>query len=106
MNTIKSVQEKRLASLLLEKNAVRRRLMFDQNFDPYDALQLLNNNVRGLDQNLAALINAHNLLAKRVEEQSEVIDVLTKGLNNANTANQILMTDLLSNMTEKIKDLK
>ena len=80
--------------------------MFENSFDPYDALQMLNNNVRGLDQNLATLIAAHNSLAKRVEEQGEVIDVLTKGLNNANAANQILMTDLLSNMTEKIKDLK
>ena len=80
--------------------------MFENSFDPYDALQILNANVRGLDQNLATLIAAHNSLAKRVEEQGEVIDVLTKGLNNANAANQILMTDLLSNMTEKIKDLK
>ena len=80
--------------------------MFENSFDPYDALQILNANVRGLDQNLATLIAAHNTLAKRVEEQGEVIDVLTKGLNNANQANQILMTDLLSNMTEKIKDLK
>jgi hypothetical protein len=80
--------------------------VFENSFDPYDALQILNANVRGLDQNLATLIAAHNTLAKRVEEQGEVIDVLTKGLNNANQANQILMTDLLSNMTEKIKDLK
>jgi hypothetical protein len=80
--------------------------VFENSFDPYDALQILNANVRGLDQNLATLIAAHNSLAKRVEEQGEVIDVLTKGLNNANAANQILMTDLLSNMTEKIKDLK
>lgn len=80
--------------------------MFENSFDPYDALQMLNNNVRGLDQNLATLIAAHNSLAKRVEEQGEVIDVLTKGLNNANAANQILMSDMISSMTEKIKDLK
>lgn len=80
--------------------------MFDNSFDPYDALQILNNNVKNLDHNLATLIVAHNSLARKVEEQSEVIDVLTKGLNNANQANQILMSDLISNMTEKIKDLK
>jgi len=80
--------------------------VFENSFDPYDALQMLNNNVRGLDQNLATLIAAHNSLAKRVEEQGEVIDVLTKGLNNANAANQILMSDMISSMTEKIKDLK
>ena len=80
--------------------------MFENSFDPYDALQILNANVRGLDQNLATLIAAHNTLAKRVEEQGEVIDVLTKGLNTANQANQILMSDMISSMTDKIKDMK
>jgi len=80
--------------------------VFDNNFDPYDALQILNNNVKNLDHNLATLIAAHNSLARRVEEQGETIDVLTKGLNQANQANQILMSDMLSSMTEKIKDLK
>ena len=80
--------------------------MFDNTFDPYDALQILNNNVKNLDRNLATLIAAHNTLARRVEEQGETIDVLVKGLNNANAANQILMTDMLSSMTEKIKEMK
>jgi hypothetical protein len=80
--------------------------VFENSFDPYDALQILNANVRGLDQNLATLIAAHNTLAKRVEEQGEVIDVLTKGLNTANQANQILMSDMISSMTDKIKDMK
>ena len=80
--------------------------MFDNTFDPYDALQILNNTVKNLDRNLATLIAAHNTLARRVEEQGETIDVLVKGLNNANAANQILMTDMLSSMTEKIKEMK
>ena len=80
--------------------------MFDNNFDPYEALQTMNKNIQLLDQNLATLIAAHNTLARRVEEHGETIDVLVKGLNNANAANQILMSDMLSSMTEKIKDLK
>lgn len=80
--------------------------MFENSFDPYDALQILNANVRGLDQNLANLIKAHNSLAKLVEEQGEVISVLTQGLNTANQANQILMSDMISSMTDKIKDMK
>ncbi len=75
--------------------------MFDPNFSPYDALQILNNNVNQLDNNLAKLIAAHNSLAKRVEEQGETIDALTMGLNNANKANQILMSDMISTMTDK-----
>jgi len=80
--------------------------MFDPNFSPYDALQILNNNVNQLDNNLAKLIAAHNSLAKRVEEQGETIDALTMGLNNANKANQILMSDMISTMTDKLKDIR
>ncbi|CAB5223775.1 hypothetical protein UFOVP389_12 [uncultured Caudovirales phage] len=80
--------------------------MFDPNFSPYDALQILNNNVNQLDNNLAKLIAAHNSLAKRVEEQGQVIDALTMGLNNANKANQILMSDMISTMTDKLKDIR
>jgi chorismate-pyruvate lyase len=80
--------------------------VFDNSFDPYDALQILNANVKNLDQNLATLIAAHNSLARRIEEQGETIDILTKGLNTANQANQILMSDMLTSMTEKIKDMK
>jgi DNA-binding ferritin-like protein len=80
--------------------------MFENTFDPYDALQMLNANVQGLDKNLANLIKAHNSLAKLVEEQGEVISVLTQGLNNANKANQILMSDMISSITEKIKDTR
>lgn len=80
--------------------------MFDSDFDPYEALQTMNKNIQLLDHNLATLIKAHNALAKVVEEQDSTIKVLTQGLNNANQANQILMTDMLTSMTEKIKDMK
>jgi hypothetical protein len=80
--------------------------MFDPNFSPYDALQILNANVTQLDHNLANLIKAHNSLANLVKEQGETIDALTMGLNNANKANQILMSDMISTMTDKLKDMR
>jgi hypothetical protein len=73
--------------------------VFDSNFDPYQAMV-------NLDTNLANLIQAHNNLARLVEQQQETIDILLKGMNAANTANQILMKDALSTMTEKLKDMR
>lgn len=72
--------------------------MFDSKFDPYEALI-------NMDRNVNNLIQAHNALARLVEEQQQAIDILIKGMNAANTANQILMKDALSNMTEKLKDM-
>jgi t-SNARE complex subunit (syntaxin) len=80
--------------------------MFDSNFDPYDAMNQMNANIQGLDRNLAALIQAHNNLVRLVQEQGETITVLTQGLNTANTANQILLSDMVADMGQKLKDLK
>lgn len=73
--------------------------VFDNNFDPYQAMM-------NLDTNLANLIVAHNNLARLVEEQQQTIDILIKGMNAANSANEILMKDALNNMTEKLKDIR
>ena len=77
----------------------RRRLLLNTDFDPYQALV-------NLDKNVQAVITAHNLLAKRVEEQGHVIDILTEGLQSSNKANEILMRDLMSNMTQKLNEVK
>ena len=73
--------------------------MFDPNFDPYEAIV-------NLDRNVNSLIQAHNNLARLVEEQQQTIDILIKGMNAANTANQILMNDALTSMTDKLKDIR
>jgi hypothetical protein len=73
--------------------------LFDNNFDPYQAMI-------NMDKNIQALITAHNLLAKRVEEQGQVIDVLIQGLNNSNKANEHLMREMLSNITDKTKEMR
>ena len=73
--------------------------MFENNFDPYQAM--LN-----MDKNIQALIAAHNLLAKRVEEQGQVIDTLIEGLNNSNRANEHLMREMLTTITDKTKEIR
>jgi hypothetical protein len=68
-------------------------------WDPYDALIQL-------DARLKHLVAAHNNLAKKVEEQGHVIDILTEGLTASNKANEILMKEMLSNITDKLKEVK
>jgi hypothetical protein len=82
-----------------ERPRGRNREMFDQNFDPYEALV-------NMDRNLNNVIQAHNNLARLVEEQQQAIDVLIKGMNAANKANQILMKDALTTMNDKLKDMR
>jgi hypothetical protein len=65
--------------------------MFDNEFDPYQSMINMDNNIKNL-------IAAHNLLARKVEEQQEVIDVLIKGLNAANKANQQMLEQGLNNL--------
>jgi hypothetical protein len=73
--------------------------LFDTNFDPYQALI-------NTDRNLQAVIAAHNLLAKRVEEQGQVIDTLIQGLNNSNKANEMLMREMAENIQLKLQEVK
>lgn len=70
--------------------------MLDPEFDPYEALMTL-------DRNMQNIVQCHNLLARRVEEQQEVIDVLIKGLNAANKANQQLLEQGLNNLYRDFK---
>jgi len=68
-------------------------------WDPYDA-------ILQLDARLKHLVAAHNNLAKKCEEQGHVIDILTEGLSAANKANEIMMRDMLLNITDKLKEGK
>lgn len=65
--------------------------MLDNQFDPYEALV-------NLDQTLKQVIRAHNDLAAKVLAQEEVIEVLLKGLNAANKANQQMLEQGLNNL--------
>lgn len=72
--------------------------MIDTNFDPYQALV-------NLDKNVQTLIAAHNALAKRVEEQGHIIDVLVEGLNNSNKANEHLLREMAHSIKSKLQDI-
>lgn len=73
--------------------------MLNPNFDPYNTLMEISNN-------LNTLIQAHNALAHKVEEQAHTIDLLVQGLTNANKANEIVMNDMMTLMNQRIKELK
>jgi hypothetical protein len=65
--------------------------MLNKDFDPFQALM-------NLDANMQNLIKAHNLLAREVEQQAATIDVLIKGLDAANKANEQLLTQGLNTL--------
>jgi hypothetical protein len=83
-------------------SAKGKKKMLNKDFDPYNALIQLDKNVVILDQNLFNIINRHNELAKKVEEQAHVIDILIEGLNNANRANEALLREMSSTIMEKV----
>jgi hypothetical protein len=41
-----------------------------------------------------------------VEEQGRVIDILTEGLQKSNRANELLMREMMSNITQKLNEVK
>lgn len=65
--------------------------MLDSTFDPHDILM-------NLDATVKTLVAAHNLLAHKVQEQQQTIDVLIQGLNAANQANQIMLEQGLNSV--------
>jgi hypothetical protein len=72
--------------------------MLNTDFDPYQALVNLDGNVKNL-------IIAHNQLARKVEEQGHVIDILVEGLSKSNKANEILMREMAESVNQKLKEV-
>lgn len=73
--------------------------LFNNDFDPLKTLDELARNqevLYGNDKQMAAAINQ---LQRRVELQQQTIDLLLKGLDQANKANEVLMRDALDRMT-------
>jgi len=64
---------------------------FNPKFDPYDAMI-------SMDHNIQRLIHAHNQLAEQVQQQQQVIDVLIKGLDAANKANEQILSQGLDRL--------
>jgi hypothetical protein len=63
------------------------RELWDNDFDPFAAMQ-------ELQQNQQTLFNNQRILLERLQEQDQVIATLTSGLQAANSANEILLRDL------------
>ena len=72
--------------------------MFESNFDPLKTLEELKANQEVLFHNDRELAMALEALKQEVRSQQEVIDVLIKGLNAANKANQELLTQGLDRL--------
>lgn len=72
--------------------------MFNTDFDPLKTLEQLQENQQVLFNNDRQLAQGFQMLEKKLQEQQEVIDVLIKGLDAANKANQQLMTQGLDNL--------
>lgn len=73
--------------------------MLNTEFDPLRILDELAGNQEILYKNDQQLSTAINQLQRRVEQQQATIDVLLKGLDAANRANELLMSQALDRMT-------
>lgn len=71
---------------------------FNPGFDPLEVLENLTNNQQVLFNNDRQLAEAIEGLRAQIKEQQEVIDVLIKGLNAANKANQQMLEQGLNNL--------
>jgi prefoldin subunit 5 len=72
---------------------------WDPTFDPMRALEELHQNQLILQQNQTVLQQEHNRLGAKVKEMESVIDVLVKGLDAANKANELLIAQWVTKIT-------
>lgn len=72
--------------------------MLDPNFDPLAAMEQLNDNQTVLFNNDRQLASAIEDLRTVIQNQQAVIDCLQKGLDAANKANELLLTQGLNNL--------
>lgn len=73
--------------------------MLNPTFDPLKVLEELARNQEVLHNNDQQISRAINQLQSRVDQQQATIDLLMKGLDAANRANEVLMRDALDRMT-------
>lgn len=72
--------------------------MLDPNFDPLAAMEQLNDNQTVLFNNDRQLASAIEDIRTVIQNQQAVIDCLQKGLDAANKANELLLTQGLNNL--------
>lgn len=80
--------------------------MLDSNFDPLKMMYDLKEAIQRLDKNIQQVVLAHQALANRVNDQQQVLDVLISGLEASNKANEHLLKEMMSNITNKLNEVK
>ena len=80
--------------------------MLDSNFDPYEIMQQLSDNQVKLNEDHTKLSIAMHQIVSKLNEQQRVIDLLQKGLDAANKANEIILQGLLEDMQKHFKEPK
>lgn len=76
--------------------------MFDPNFSPYDAMLALNENQQKIVDRQRAQAEEIRQCLVMLSEQQQQIDILVRGLDHANKANEQLMQQLLAEMMKNI----
>jgi len=72
---------------------------WDPTFDPMKALEELHANQLTLQHNQTVLQVSHNQAQDQIKALEAVVDVLIKGLDAANKANEQLMSQAVNNLT-------
>jgi hypothetical protein len=77
--------------------------VLDPDFDPLKIMQELNANQVALNNNYLKMVQAHNQLALKVEQQQLEIDRLVMNLDSANKANELLLRSLVNDIHTQLK---
>jgi len=80
--------------------------VLDPNFDPFEIMHELSANQVKLNQDHQKLSIAIQHLVMKVNEQQHIIDLLQKGLDAANKANEIILQGFLDDMQKHFKEQK
>ena len=76
--------------------------MLDPKFSPYDAMLALNENQQVLLERQRSQAEEIKHILTMITEQQQQIDILVRGLEQANKANEQLMQQLLAEMMKNI----
>lgn len=77
---------------------------WDPTFDPMAALYQLNSNQKILNENQQAQQSTLQQLVQQLKSQQGQIDHLRQGLECANRANELLLEQLMTEMSRKLGD--
>lgn len=79
---------------------------WDPTFDPMKALEELHQNQLTLQHNQTVLQVSHNQAQDQIKALEAVVDVLIKGLDAANKANEVMMSQLVNSISSNNYNLQ